>query len=255
MDDMAILTLGTRCWRRELCWVERSGIGMTGMAGRVLDTLPSSLTVCRASAVAIAAAWSSMRLQKPWCGWRGARAGVDHSSARAVYSLAVQGDDGAKRVFAQVGRALRNRHCQRCQCAQPSDVCVGRRSHQRVGCVFSCDVRAAVRLRSVVFAATAPEGSAGAGQGASRHKWLPGGSTRTIITRTTLGSDAGSVRRGPPRDDGRPVDERGLKGRAPEERSPDGRGENLGLFGFEALADEPPDFPGEDGRALDGSTD
>lgn len=42
-----------------------------------------------------------------------------------------------------------------------------------------------------------------------------------------------------------------MKGRAPDGRSPDGRGENLGLCGFEVLANEPLGFPGKDGRALD----
>ena len=47
-----------------------------------------------------------------------------------------------------------------------------------------------LRQRSMVYAATTPEAPIGGGQGASS-KVEPTASTRTIITRSLLGSDAG----------------------------------------------------------------
>ena len=56
--------------------------------------------------------------------------------------------------------------------------------------VFSPAIFKELRQRSMVYAATAPDSPSGNGEGASAHV-KPGGSSKTIITRALLGSDAG----------------------------------------------------------------
>lgn len=185
VDDMAILTLGTGVGGG-IVLGRKIWHGMTGMAGEFGHTTvePDGVPCgCgnRGCLEQYASAKAVVRMAR--------EAGVDHSSARAVYSLAVQGDEGAKKVFDRVGRALGIVIASAVNALNlPMYVLAG--GVTSAWDAFSPAMFEQVRQRSVVFAATAPEGSAGAGQGASAQV-APGGSTRTIITRTTLGSDAG----------------------------------------------------------------
>jgi glucokinase len=185
VDDMAILTLGTGVGGG-IVLGRRIWHGMTGMAGEFGHTTvePDGVPCgCgnRGCLEQYASAKAVVRMAH--------EAGVDHASARAVYHLAVQGDEGAKEVFVRVGRALGIVIASAVNALNlPMYVLAG--GVTSAWDAFSPAMFEQVRLRSVVFAATAPESAAGAAQGASAQV-APGGSTRTIITRTILGSDAG----------------------------------------------------------------
>jgi glucokinase len=185
VDDMAILTLGTGVGGG-IVLGRKIWHGMTGMAGEFGHTTvePDGVPCgCgnRGCLEQYASARAVIRMAQ--------EAGVDHASARAVYNLAVQGDEGAKKVFERVGRALGIVIASAVNALNlPMYVLAG--GVTSAWDAFSPAMFEQVRLRSVVFAATAPEGSAGPGQGASAQV-VAGGPTRTVITRTTLGSDAG----------------------------------------------------------------
>jgi glucokinase len=185
VDDMAILTLGTGVGGG-IVLARRIWHGMTGMAGEFGHTTvePDGVPCgCgnRGCLEQYASAKAVLRMAQ--------EAGVEGASARAVYNLAVHGDQGAKKVFERVGRALGIVIASAVNALNlPMYVLAG--GVTSAWDAFSPAMFEQVRLRSVVFAATAPESAAGAGRGASAQV-EPGGSTRTIITRTILGSDAG----------------------------------------------------------------
>jgi len=110
-------------------------------------------------------------------------------NAKAVFNLAIQGDEAAKKIFGRVGRAL--------------GICVANLVNAFnlpmyvVGGgvasaweAFSPCLFEELRQRSLIYAATAPRSPISDGQGASGQVEF-GGPTRTIITRALLGSDAG----------------------------------------------------------------
>jgi glucokinase len=185
VDDMAILTLGTGVGGG-IVLGRRIWHGMTGMAGEFGHTTvePDGVPCgCgnRGCLEQYASAKAIVRMAR--------ETGVDHASARAVYNLAAQGNEAAKRVFDRVGRALGIVIASAINALNlPMYVLAGGVTSAWDG--FSPAMFEQVRLRSVVFAATAPDSEAGAGQGASAQV-APSGTTRTIITRTLLGSDAG----------------------------------------------------------------
>jgi glucokinase len=185
VDDMAILTLGTGVGGG-IVLGRRIWHGMTGMAGEFGHTTvePDGVPCgCgnRGCLEQYASARAVIRMAQ--------EAGVDHASARAVYNLAVQGDNSAKKVFDRVGRALGIVIASAVNALNlPMYVLAG--GVTNAWDAFSPSMFEQVRLRSVVFAATAPESAPGIGKGASAQV-EPGGSTRTMITRTALGNDAG----------------------------------------------------------------
>jgi glucokinase len=108
-------------------------------------------------------------------------------SAKAVYNLAVQGDEPAKKVFHRVGRALGIVLSDMVNALNLPMYVVGG-GVSSAWDVFAPAVFEELRLRSMVYAATSPEPSRG--QGASG-KVKPMGTKKTIVTRAFLGSDAG----------------------------------------------------------------
>jgi glucokinase len=110
-------------------------------------------------------------------------------SAKAIYTLATQGDEQAKRIFWTVGRMLGIALSGLVNALNLPIYVVGG------GVAGAWDIFAPVifeelRQRSMVYAATAPDSFAGSREGASAHV-QPGGSSKTIITQALLGSDAG----------------------------------------------------------------
>jgi glucokinase len=198
-DNMAMLTLGTgvgggivlggRLWH-----------GMTGMAGEFghitvepegvpcpcgnrgcLEQYASATAVVRMAREAIASG-RAPSLDR-------AASSNPEFSAKAVYNLAIQGDQEAKRIFGRVGRALGIGIADLVNALNLPMYVVGG-GVSSAWEAFSPFVFEELRQRSMVYAATAPAGSLSAGQGASAQV-EPGGPTKTIVTRALLGSDAG----------------------------------------------------------------
>jgi glucokinase len=198
VDDMAMLTLGTgvgggivlggRIWH-----------GMNGMAGEFghitiepegipctcgnrgcVEKYASATAVVRMAKEAIA------RGQAPALA-KAASSDVEFS-AKAVYNLAIQGDEEARKVFRFFGRALGIMMAAAVNALNlPMYVIGGGVSSAWEA--FSPWMFEEVRQRSMVYAATAPPSQAGE-QGASAQV-EPRTSRYTIITRALLGSDAG----------------------------------------------------------------
>ncbi|PYV99014.1 MAG: ROK family protein [Acidobacteria bacterium] len=198
-DDMAMLTLGTgvgggivlggRLWH-----------GMTGMAGEFGHiTVESEGVPCpcgnRGCLEQYASATAVVRMAREAIA-SGRAPGLDRAassdpefSAKAVYNLAIQGDQEAKRIFGRVGRALGIGIADLVNALNLPMYVVGG-GVSSAWEAFSPFIFEELRQRSMVYAATAPEGSLSGGQGASAQV-EPGGPTKTIVTRALLGSDAG----------------------------------------------------------------
>ena len=199
VDDMAMLTLGTgvgggivlqgRIWH-----------GMTGMAGEFghmtvepegppcgcgnrgcLEQYASATAVVRMAKEAIASGRAP--------GLAKAASSDPEFSARAVYNLAIQGDEEARKIFRRVGCALGICIANLISAFNLNMYVVGG-GVSSAWEAFSPFVFEEVRQRSLVYAATAPVSPIPGGPGASGHLG-PEGSARTIITRALLGSDAG----------------------------------------------------------------
>ncbi len=119
-------------------------------------------------------------------------------SARAIYNLAIQGDHDAKKIFHEVGRYIGIALSNLVNVLNlPMYVIGGGVSSAWEA--FAPAIFEELRLRSMVYAATAPDSSSegfsiesfsGQSMGASA-KIESTGPTRTVITRALLGSDAG----------------------------------------------------------------
>jgi glucokinase len=185
-DDMAMLTLGTgvgggivlggRIWH-----------GMTGMAGELghmtvepdgvpcrcgnsgcLESYASATAVVRMAKEAIAGGAAALA--------QAASSGREFS-AKAVYNLAVQGDEDARKIFRRVGRALGIALSGLVNALNlPMHVVGGGVSS--AWDAFAPAIFDELRWRSMVYKATASESSSASG-------------ARTLITRALLGSDAG----------------------------------------------------------------
>jgi len=198
VDDMAMLTLGTgvgggivlqgRIWH-----------GMTGMAGEFghmtvepegppcgcgnrgcLEQYASATAVVRMAKEAIASGRAP--------GLAKAASNNPEFNAKAIYNLAIQGEDEARRIFGRLGRALGICIANLVNAFNLNMYVVGG-GVSSAWEAFSPFIFEELRQRSLVYAATAPASLSG-GEGASGHVG-PEGSTRTIITRALLGSDAG----------------------------------------------------------------
>jgi glucokinase len=199
VDDMAMLTLGTgvgggivirgRIWH-----------GMTGMAGEFghmtvepegppcgcgnrgcLEQYASATAVVRMAKEAIASGRAP--------GLAKAASTDPEFNAKAIYNLAIQGEEEARTIFGRLGRALGICIANLVNAFNLNMYVVGG-GVSSAWEAFSPFIFEELRQRSLVYAATAPASLAGAEGGASGHVG-PEGSTKTIITRALLGSDAG----------------------------------------------------------------
>jgi glucokinase len=201
MNDMLMITLGTGVGGGI---VQRGQIwhGMTGMAGELghitidpsgprcgcgnfgcVEQYASATAVVRMARERIAAG------QAPELA-RAAQSSSVEFSAKAIYNLALQGDQPAQEIFRKVGWALG---------ILMADLVNAFNLHMYVigggvsgaWAMFSPAMFEEVRKRSMVYAATAPPDQASDGTGASAQVTATPLGRPTIITRALLGSDAG----------------------------------------------------------------
>lgn len=197
VEDMAMLTLGTGVGGG-LVLGRRIWHGMTGMAGEFghitvepagprcgcgnlgcLEQFASATAVVRMAREVIAsgAATALSRLANS----------DSEFSSKAVYNLAIQGDQEASKIFRQVGRALGIVLSDLINALNLPMYVVGG-GVASAWEAFAPSIFEELRARSMVYAATAPEPANG--KGVSAHV-DPAPRTKTIITRALLGSDAG----------------------------------------------------------------
>ncbi len=200
-EHMAILTLGTGVGGG-IVFGERIWHGMTGMAGEFghitvepegvpcgcgnrgcLERYSSATAIIRMARESIASNVVSELS-------RAASSNAEFS-AKAVYNLAIQGDEEAKRIFRCVGWALGIAIAGLVNALNLSMYVIGG-GVSSAWDAFAPTVFEELRQRSLVYAATdpSPVSSAEAGRGAAGQV-EPGGPTKTIVTRALLGSDAG----------------------------------------------------------------
>ncbi len=110
-------------------------------------------------------------------------------SSKAIYNLAAQGDEHAKQIFRTVGRMLGIALSGLVNALNLPIYVVGG-GVAGAWDIFSPVIFEELLQRSMVYAATAPDSVGGSREGASAHV-QPGGTAKTIITRASLGSDAG----------------------------------------------------------------
>lgn len=199
VDDMVMLTLGTgvgggivlhgRIWH-----------GMTGMAGEFghmtvepegppcgcgnrgcVEQYASATAVVRMAKEAIAAG-RAPELAK-------AASSDPEFNAKAIYNLAIQGDEEARKIFGRVGRALGICIANLVNAFNLNMYVVGG-GVSSAWEAFSPFIFEELRKRSLVYVATVPASDLAGGAGMSGNAG-PEGSSRTIITRALLGSDAG----------------------------------------------------------------
>jgi glucokinase len=198
VDHLMILTLGTGVGGG-LVLNGRIWAGMTGMAGEVghstvepdgvqcgcgnrgcLEQYASATAVVRMAKEAISAGASGLQL---------AASSDAEFSARAIYNLAIQGDEDAKKIFHQVGRSLGIVLSNLVNVLNlPMYVIGGGASSAWEA--FAPSIFEELRRRSMVYAATAPDSLASESTGDSG-KVGSSGPARTVITHALLGSDAG----------------------------------------------------------------
>ncbi len=199
VDDMIMLTLGTgvgggivlegRIWH-----------GMTGMAGEfghmtVEPEGPQCGCGNRGCVEQYASATAVVRMAKEAIasGRAPALSTAANSdpefNAKAVYNLAIQGDDEAKRIFGKVGRALGICLANLVNAFNLPMYVVGG-GVSSAWEAFSPFIFEELRQRSLIYAATAPRTTPSGGRGASGQVESEG-ATRTIVTRALLESDAG----------------------------------------------------------------
>jgi glucokinase len=199
VEDMAMLTLGTGVGGG-LVLGGRIFHGMTGMAGEFGHmTVDPEGVLCpcgnRGCLERYASATAVVRMAREAI-TSGAATGLSRAassdpefSAKAVYNLAIQGDEEAKKIFRRVGHALGIILADLVNALNLPMYVVGG-GVSSAWEAFSPVIFEELRRRSMVYAATAPPSAMVNEQGASA-KVEPGGLTRTIITRALLGSDAG----------------------------------------------------------------
>lgn len=196
VDDMAMLTLGTgvgggivlrgRIWH-----------GMTGMAGEFghmtvepegppcgcgnrgcVEQYASATAVVRMAKEAIASGRAP--------GLAKAASSDPEFSSKAIYNLAIQGDEEARKIFVRVGRALGICIANLVNAFNLNMYVIGGGASSAWE-AFSPYIFEELRQRSLVYAATAPASPLPGGAGASGQE----DSTSTIVTLALLGSDAG----------------------------------------------------------------
>jgi len=198
VDDVAMFTLGTGVGGG-LVFGGRIWHGMNGMAGEVghitvepegapcgcgnrgcVEQYASATAVVRMAKEAIAEGHAT-ELAK-------AASSDPEFSAKAVYNLAIQGDEEARKIFRRVGRALGIVIASLVNTLNLEMYVVGG-GVSSAWEAFAPSIFEELRQRSMVYAATAPAHASG-DQGASAQVESKTKRT-TIITRALLGSDAG----------------------------------------------------------------
>jgi len=197
VEDMAMLTLGTGVGGG-LVLGRRIWHGMTGMAGEFghitvepdgprcgcgnhgcLEQLASATAVVRMAREAIASGTPT--------GLSRAASSDPEFSAKAVYNLAIQGDEAARKIFRCVGRALGIVLSDLVNALNLPMYVIGG-GVSSAWDVFAPAIFEELHRRCLVYAATAPAPEHGPGASAQVE---PTHRTKTIITRALLGSDAG----------------------------------------------------------------
>jgi glucokinase len=199
VDDMAMFTLGTGVGGG-LVLGGKIWHGMTGMAGELghitvereghpcgcgnrgcVEQYASATAVVRMAKEAISSG-KAPALER-------AASSDAEFSAKAVYNLAIQGDEEARRIFRVVGRSLGIVLGGLVNALNlPMYVIGGGVSSAWEA--FAPSIFEELRARSMVYAATAPP-SDGEGSGASAKVEPSMMGRKTIVTRALLGSDAG----------------------------------------------------------------
>jgi len=110
-------------------------------------------------------------------------------SAKSLYNLAIKGDEDARAIFRRVGRYLGIVLSTMVNSLNLPIYVIGG-GVSSAWEAFSPSIFEELRLRSMVYAATAPPDPSAKREGASAHV-TPGSGHKTIITRALLGSDAG----------------------------------------------------------------
>jgi len=197
VEDMAMLTLGTGVGGG-LVLGGRIWHGMTGMANEFGHTTvepDGALCGCgnQGCLEAYASATAIVRMAREAVAG-GAASGLSRAansnvefSAKAVYNLAIQGDEDARKIFRRVGRALGIVLSNLVNALNLPMYVIGG-GVSSAWDAFSPAIFQELRERSMVYAATAP--GPAENKGASAHV-TPIGTCKTIITRALLGSDAG----------------------------------------------------------------
>lgn len=198
VEDMAILTLGTGVGSA-LILRGKVWHGMTGMAGEFGHmTLEPDGLPCKcgnrgclemyASATAVVRMAREAMASGEAPGLAQAANADPEFSAKAVYNLAIQGDEAARKIFRRVGRALGIALANLVNALNLPMYVIGG-GVSSAWDAFSPTIFDELRARSMVYAATAPPAEVG-DRGASALVDAAG-SARTIVTRALLGSDAG----------------------------------------------------------------
>jgi glucokinase len=197
VDDMAMLTLGTGVGGG-LVLGGRIWHGMTGMAGEFGHmTVEPEGVPCKCGnrgcleQYASATAVVRMAREAIESGARGlahAASADAEFSAKAIYNLAIQGDEDARKIFRRVGQVLGIVIANLVNALNLRMYVVGG-GVSSAWEAFAPSIFEELRQRSMVYAATAPSGNAGE-QGASAQVGS-GEGMKTIVTRALLGSDAG----------------------------------------------------------------
>jgi glucokinase len=199
VGDMLMLTLGTGVGGGIVIG-GKIHHGMTGMAGEFghmtvepdgnqcgcgnrgcLEQYSSATAVVRMAREAIAAG------EAP--GLAKAASSDVEFSAKEIYNLAIQGDEGARKIFRRAGRALGIALATLINGLNLEMYVIGG-GVSSAWEAFSPSVFEELRRRSMVWAATAPADPLASPSGASAMV-EPGGARKTIVTRALLGSDAG----------------------------------------------------------------
>ena len=198
-DDVAMLTLGTgvgggivldgRIWH--------GMVGMAGEFGHITVEPEGQLCGCGnrgcleqyASATAVVRMAHEAIANGEAVELAAAASNNPEFNAKAVYNLAIQGDESARRIFRHVGRSLGIVLAALVNSLNLPIYVIGG-GVSSAWDAFSPSIFEELRQRSMVYAATAPSDPLSDATGASA-KVDPGAGRKTIITRALLGSDAG----------------------------------------------------------------
>jgi glucokinase len=198
VNDMAMLTLGTGVGGG-IVLAGHIWHGMNGMAGEFghMTVEPEGVRCGCGNLGCVeqyASATAVMRMAKEAIA-SGRSTALAHAastdaefSAKAVYNLAIQGDEDARRIFRHVGRALGIILSSLVNALNLPMYVVGG-GVSSAWEAFAPSIFEELRQRCMVYAATAPPFHAGEQGASAQVESRPG--KYTIITRALLGSDAG----------------------------------------------------------------
>jgi glucokinase len=198
-SDMAMLTLGTGVGGGLVLGgtIWRGANGMAGELGHTTVEPDGHPCGCgnRGCLEQYASATAMVRMAREAIASNGASAlaraanSDPEFSAKSLYNLAMQGDEDARRIFRYVGRCLGIVLSDYVNSLNLPIYVIGGGASSAWE-AFSPSIFEELRLRSFVYAATAPPDPNAKHEGASAHV-KPGPGHKTIITRALLGSDAG----------------------------------------------------------------